>query len=146
MSEIYTDNNCELDAITHSGIIKNMNSRKYFISITPQSACTACHVKSVCNVTELNDEIVEVPRTGSEEYKTGDKVEILMEKSLGTKAVFLGYIAPFLLVLATLLITLNLFKSQGVAGLISIGILAPYYFILYLNRKVLKKTFTFRLR
>jgi len=89
---------------------------------------------------------VEVPRTGSEEYKTGDKVQILMEKSLGTKAVFLGYIAPFLLVLATLLITLNLFKSQGVAGLISIGILAPYYFILYLNRKVLKKTFTFRLR
>lgn len=145
MSEVYTDNNCELDVIKHNGIVKNLDSRKYYIAITPQSACVACNAKSVCNVTELNDEIVEVPRRDTDDYKPGDKVEILMEKSLGTKAVFLGYIAPFLLVLIVLIVSLNIFESQGIAGLVSIGILVPYYFILYLNREALKKTFTFRL-
>jgi len=146
MSEIYTDNSCELDAIRHNGIIKNLDTRKYYVSITPQSACVSCNAKSVCNVTELNDEIVEVPRRETDDYKPGDKVEILMEKSLGTKAVFLGYIAPFILVLFVLILSLNIFESQGIAGLASIAILIPYYFILYLNRNALKKTFTFRLR
>lgn len=146
MAEVYKDNDCDLDAVRHNGIIKKMDSRKYYVSITPQSACASCHAKSVCNVTELHDEIVEVPRKESDEYKAGDKVEILMEKSLGTKAVFLGYIAPFLLLFFTLIVALNIFESQGIAGLISIGILIPYYFILYFNRKALKKTFTFRLK
>lgn len=146
MANIQIDKDCDLDAIKHSGIIKDIDSKKYYISIIAQSACAACHAKGVCNVSELQQEIVEVPREQTDNYKIGDKVEILMEKSLGPKAVMLGYFFPFLLLLVTLIITLSFMKNQGIAGLISIAILVPYYFILYTLRDRLKNKFKFRIR
>ena len=145
MANIQIDKDCDLDTIKHSGIIKDINSKQYYISIIAQSACAACHAKGVCNVSELQQEIVEVPREQTDNYKIGDKVEILMEKSLGPKAVMLGYFFPFLLLLVTLIITLSFMKNQGIAGLISIAILVPYYFILYTLRERLKNKFKFRI-
>ena len=146
MINIQIDKDCELDAIKHSGFIKDMDSGQYYVSIVAQSACAACHAKSVCNVSELQQEIVEVPRKQADNYKIGDQVEILMEKSLGPKAVMLGYFIPFLLLVTTLIVSLSLINNQGIAGLISIGILIPYYLILYLKRDALKTAFRFRIR
>lgn len=146
MTKIQIDKDCDLEAIKHSGVIKEIDNLQYYVSIVAQSACVACSAKSVCNVSEMKDEIVEVPRNESENFKVGDKVEILMEKSHGTKAVMLGYILPFLIILVTLIVTLNLIGNEGIAGLISIGILVPYYLILYINRDRLKTAFRFRLR
>jgi len=58
----------------------------------------------------------------------------------------LGYIIPFLIVLVTLIVSLNLIGNEGIAGLISVGILVPYYLILYFNRDSLKSAFRFRIR
>jgi len=69
-----------------------------------------------------------------------------MGKSMGKRAVFLGYILPFIVLLATLIISLNLFDDEGIAGLIAFGILIPYYFILYLFKDKLRNSFEFRLR
>ena len=146
MANIQIDKDCDLDAIKHSGIIKDIDSKQYYISIIAQSACAACHAKGVCNVSELQQEIVEVSREQTDNYKIGDKVEILMEKSLGPQAVMVGYFFPFLLLLVTLIITLSFMKNQGIAGLISIAILVPYYFILYTLRDRLKNKFKFRIR
>jgi len=146
MANIQIDKDCDLEAIKHSGVIKEIDDHQYYVSIVAQSACVACSAKSVCNVSEMKDEIVEVPRQKTESFAIGDKVDILMEKSLGTKAVILGYILPFLIVLITLIVSLNLIDSEGLAGLMSIGILVPYYLILYVNRERLKTTFKFRIR
>lgn len=146
MANIQIDKDCELEAIKHSGVIKEIDDHQYYVSIVAQSACASCSVKGVCNVSEMKDEIVEVPRTKSENFAVGDKVEVLMEKSQGTKAVMLGYIVPFLLVLVTLIVSLNLIGNEGLAGLISVGILIPYYLILYVNRERLKTAFRFRIR
>lgn len=146
MTNIQIDKDCDLEAIKHSGVIKKIDEHQYYISIVAQSACASCSVKGVCNVSEMKDEIVEVSRNKSENFAVGDQVEVLMEKSQGTKAVMLGYIVPFLIVLVTLIISLNLIGNEGIAGLISIGILVPYYLILYVNRERLKTAFRFRLR
>lgn len=146
MTKIQIDEDCDLEAIKHSGVIKEIDEHQYYVSIVAQSACVSCSAKSVCNVSEMKDEIVEVPRTKTENFAIGDKVDILMEKSLGTKAVMLGYIIPFLIVLVTLIVSLNLIGNEGIAGLISIGILVPYYLILYVNRDRLKSAFRFRIR
>lgn len=146
MTNFQIDKDCDLDAIKHSGVIKEIDDLQYYVSIVAQSACAGCSAKGVCNVSEMKDEIVEVPRNKSEDFAIGDKVDILMEKSQGTKAVMLGYIVPFLIVLATLIISLSLIGNEGFAGLISIGVLVPYYLILYVNRKKLKTAFRFRIR
>lgn len=146
MTKIQIDKDCDLEAIKHSGVIKEIDEHQYYVSIVTQSACVSCSAKGVCNVSEMKDEIVEVSRNKTDQYVVGDQVEILMEKSQGTKAVMLGYIVPFLIVLVTLIVSLGLIGNEGIAGLISIGVLVPYYLILYYNRERLKTAFRFRLR
>lgn len=146
MTDFKIDKDCDLEAIKHSGVIKKIDDQQYYVSIVTQSACASCSVKGVCTVSEMKDEIVEVPRNKTENFAIGDRVEILMEKTQGTKAVMLGYVIPFLIVLATLIISLNLVSSEGIAGLVSIGVLIPYYLVLYFNRDNLKTAFRFRIR
>ena len=145
MKQIETGKECTPDDIKHDGIITKIDDRYVYVSIVTQSACSSCHAKGACNITELKNEIIEVVKEPGKEYKPGDRVQVYMEKSLGTKAVFLGYLFPFLLVLATLIIMLTLTSNQGLAGLTALGILIPYYLILYAKRTAMKKTFVFKI-
>jgi len=146
MSEYLQQTECETDSIKHNGVIRTMDKDKYYVSIVAQSACVSCSVKGACNVTEIKEETVEVVKGKNDKYKIGDRVEILMEKSLGTKAVFLGYILPFILLFLMLIIGLSIFDEEGIAGLLALGILIPYYFALYYLRGRLNNTFVFRIR
>jgi len=146
MKNMEVDDSCDLDSIRHSGIIKKIDNNFLYVSIIAQSACAACHAEGVCNVSDLNEEVVEVSRTGNKTHQVGDKVNVAMQKSLGTRAVMLGYFVPFMLVLFTLIISLSLLDSQGLAGLLALGILIPYYLVLYMNKDRLKKTFVFRIQ
>ena len=145
MKQIETDANCAVDTIRHAGIVRKADDQKIYVSIVAQSACASCQVKGACNITGLNEEIVEVATPPGSDYKTGDRVNVSMEKSLGARAVVLGYLLPFVLVLATLIISLEITSNQGIAGLVSLGILIPYYLVLYLNKNLMKRTFVFRI-
>jgi sigma-E factor negative regulatory protein RseC len=142
-SEINTE--CSVDAIKHSGIISKIDEKNYYVTIVAQSACSACHAKGICNVSELQEETVEVPKTSSGDHKVGEKVEVLMERTLGTRAVFLGYFLPFLILLFALIITTSIIDNEGIAGLISLSVLIPYYLLLYFKKDKLKKKFVFRI-
>jgi sigma-E factor negative regulatory protein RseC len=140
------DENCHIDLLTQKGNIQKIDSRNYYISISAVSACSSCHSKGVCNVTEMKEKIIEVPLKPGENFKEGDVVEVLMKKSLGTKAVIIGYIVPFILLLISLLAALKIFDSDGIAGLISISVLALYYVVLYFFREKIRQAFTFSIR
>ena len=146
MKSIETEAGCELDSIRHSGIVRNIDDEFVYVSVVSQSACAACHAKGVCNVSEMNEEIIEIPRSSSFDLKAGDRVNVVLKKSLGTKAVMLGYVVPFLLVLVTMVTMVITLKDEGLAGLISLGALVPYYVILYFQRDRLKRTFSFSLQ
>ena len=146
MKDDYQNTECEIDSIVHNGIVKDIDDSYYYVSIIAQSACVSCQVKGACNVNDMQEEIIEVPVSGNRIYKVGDSVEILMGKSMGKRAVFLGYILPFIVLFATLIISLNIFDDEGIAGLLAFGILIPYYFVLYLLKDKLRNSFEFRLR
>lgn len=146
MKELYSSDNCEVDVLTHKGTIKNIDAHSYFVSIISQSACSSCHSKGVCSVTEMQEKMIEVSRKPGESFDIGDTVEIIMNKSMGTKAVLIGYIIPFVLLLITLIAAFKLLDSEGLSGLISLSILILYYLVLYFLRDRLKKTFTFSIR
>lgn len=131
--------------ITHPGIIDKVSEDKVFVKILAMSACSSCHAKSMCSVAEIEEKIVEVKKEAGREYRQGEQVVVAMRKSLGGKAVFLGYLLPFLLLITVLIVVLTLSGNEGVAGLSAIGILIPYYTALYLLRDRLKKTFSFRI-
>jgi sigma-E factor negative regulatory protein RseC len=146
MAEVYSDENCQIDSYVQNGIIERLDREIYFISITSQSACAACHSKAICGMTEGKDKTIEVPRKRNDDFKIGDEVEVLMEKSIGSKAVFIGYIIPFFMLLITLIVSLELFQSEIISGILSITILAVYYFSLYYLRDKIKKNFKFSIR
>jgi len=91
----------------------------------------------------MKEKIIDIPKTSTVEHKTGDFVRITMKKTMGTQAVVFGYFIPFVLLITTLLMVEDFTKDEGIAGLVAIGILLPYYAGLYLFRNFFKKKFSF---
>lgn len=134
------------DKIIHDGIIHKVEDKIVIVNIIAQSACASCHVKGVCSVSDLEEKSIEVQKVPGYNYEKGDRVSVIMEKSTGTKAVMIGYVFPFLIVLVSLIILSSISDNEGIAGLISIALLIPYYFGVYLMRDKIKKKFTFKIQ
>ncbi|MDZ4204410.1 MAG: SoxR reducing system RseC family protein, partial [Bacteroidales bacterium] len=110
------------------------------------SACSSCQVKGACNLSDMQEKFIEVPTTGNQLHKPGETVTVAMRESLGTKAVLLVYIVPFVIVLLSLFLFATITGSELQAGLISLLLLIPYYSIIYALRKRLEKTFIFEIK
>ena len=134
------------DSIKHTGIIKSIDKDIINVTILSQSACSDCQAKSMCAVADMKEKVIEISKKSSDNYKIGDQVTVVMERSMGPKAVFYGYFFPFLVVLISLIVLIILTGNEGLAGLISLGLLIPYYFMIYLFRDKLKKKFEFNLK
>ena len=133
------------DSIMHTGIIKSIDKNKINVTILSQSACSGCHAKSMCTVADMKEKVIEISKKSRDNYKIGDQVTVVMERSMGPKAVFYGYFFPFLVVLISLIVLISLTGNEGLAGLISLVLLIPYYFMIYLLRDKLKKKFEFKI-
>ena len=68
---------------------------------------------------------------------------VIFQESKGFTALFYGYVLPFIIILITLIITNSITNNELLSGLISLGILIPYYTTLYFFRHLLKKVFKF---
>jgi sigma-E factor negative regulatory protein RseC len=131
--------------ICHQGIVVKCKDDCVLISIESQSACASCHTKSMCNLNEVQEKIIEVQHANPSNYKPGDLVTVNMARSMGNKALWLGYLLPFLIVMVSLFVFSYLSGSELQAGLISLLLLIPYYLILYKMRNKLKNTFRFEI-
>jgi sigma-E factor negative regulatory protein RseC len=130
--------------IEHPGVVERIDGKKIWVSIMPQSACGNCHSKSYCGMAEMAEKIVEVASQDYEKtYKVGQKVTVQLRKSLGYKALLLGYLIPFMIILLTLIIILAITNSELLSALTSISLVVPYYYILYLNREKIRASFRF---
>jgi positive regulator of sigma E activity len=132
--------------IEHTGIVKEVNDNSVTVSILPESACGNCRVRSSCSVGESSEKIIEVIKKRDELYSTGEEIKVLLDQSLGIKALGLGYILPFLLLMLTLIVLTYWDVNEGLAGLLAILSLVPYYTVLSFFRDKLKKEFSFRLQ
>ena len=132
--------------IEHPGIIEKFENGRLWVSIQPQSACGNCHSKSYCGMAEVAEKIVEVQPPVGRSFKTGDPVTISLKKSLGYKALLLGYLLPFLILITSLILILVLTGSEALAALISIMLMAPYYLILYTRRDLIRSAFRFYIK
>ncbi|TVQ16613.1 MAG: Fis family transcriptional regulator [Bacteroidetes bacterium] len=133
--------------IEHPGIIDKIESNRIWVSIQPQSACGNCHSKSYCGMAEVAEKIVEVQNFHPDrKYEPGQEVTISLKKSLGYRALFLGYLLPFLLVLSTLILSLQLTQNEAFSALVSVLIIVPYYWLLYTKRELIKSSFRFYIK
>ncbi|MCF6366243.1 MAG: SoxR reducing system RseC family protein [Bacteroidales bacterium] len=132
--------------IEHKGIIKEVKGSELQVSIISHSSCASCSVKGSCSVSDVEEKIVDVFVANPNEYKQGEHVEVYYKQSLGFRALFIGYILPFLVLLVTMIIMLSFTENELFAGLVALGALAPYYLVVYLTKDKLKKTFSFSIK
>ncbi len=134
----------EKSNIKHKGVIEKISEDSIFVKIEPEHVCTMCRAQTFCGA-DTGEKMVEINKW-DDDYNIGESVTILMQQSLGYKALFYGYIAPFLVLFIGLVIMLSAGVHEGVAGITSLLILAPYYGILYYYRDNLKKQFIFSIK
>ncbi len=132
--------------ISHFGTIESIINKTINIRIVSSASCVSCSSKSSCSAGDMEEKIVEVALTDDMNYKVGDTVRVVLNQSVGLKAVMLGYIYPFLVMFVSLIIMVNITDNQGLAGLIALGMLVPYYSILYITRRRQKDIFNFRIK
>ncbi len=131
--------------IEHKGIVKKIDNDHILVSIITNTACASCEVKGSCSASELEEKEVEV-NGFTENYHIGEQVFVYFKESLGFKALFLGYLLPFIVLMIVLISATSLGYSEAIAGLLALASLVPYYFIIYLLNKKIKKAFSFSIR
>lgn len=130
------------NVVEHLGRVDAITRNDIRVVITSQSACEACHAKGACLASESKEKLIVVTRP-NHNFVVGEPVKVLLRESLGFQALFLGYVLPLLVVLATLF-TLSAFGvAEKTAGLLSLAVLAPYYFVLFIFRKKIGRKFEF---
>lgn len=132
--------------ISHDGIVLSTDASHVNVGIMSQSACASCHAKGFCSAGDMQEKIVEVKTTDASSYKAGELVVVYMEESLGFSALILGYLLPFVVLMAVLITAMSLTGNELLSGLLSLVVLLPYYIALYLNRDRLRKRFDFRIK
>jgi sigma-E factor negative regulatory protein RseC len=133
-----------INTIIHKGIVKKSDDESVTVIITPESACSGCHVEGSCSLSGKVEKSVIVK--GRYNVNEGDNVTVSMKQSTGFIALFLGYVLPLIIVITSLIILVSLRYPELIAGLVSILSLLPYYLILYLFRKRINDNFIFSIK
>ena len=141
MKEIETNNATYLDEnlVKHEGIVSRVSKNSITVSLKGNLHCEACNAKSACGVSDSDSKEIEI-HTPAESLKVNESVQVFLKKGLGLKAVFWAYVFPFILLFAVLLIASTLYP-EWLAGLLAIGVLIPYYLLLYVLKNSFKSAF-----
>ena len=131
-------------SIEHEGIVENVSSDSVDIRIASEAACSGCHAEGFCSLTGKEHKIIHVE--GKYKVEEGDTVSVVISESTGYKAVFLGYLLPLLILIISLVLFISFSVREIFAGLFSIGVLVPYFLILYFFRERINQNFTFTLK
>ena len=117
---------------------------KLFVRMMVNSACSGCHAKTVCGVSETAEKIVEVDVASGADFTIGEQVEVaLLDNKMGTRSVVLAYVVPFV-VLSVMLIGATIAGlSEGVAVLAAMAGVVAYYVVLWSLRERLKNKIKF---
>lgn len=132
--------------ITHKGRIIDINPEVTTVEIISESACSSCHAKNLCSLSESKAKIIEVRSRGWDQFQPGDVVDVVLKASMGFRAVWLGYVIPLFVLLAVLMILLQFGKTELVSGLVAIGAVAAYYLVIWLFRGKLQNEITFSIK
>ena len=132
--------------IKHRGRIVEMTPEFTTVEILVSSACSECHAKGMCGMSEDEQKIIMLPTDPYSTYNVGDEVQVCTKMTMGLKAAWISYAIP-LLILMILILTLSAFlESEVIVGAASVGGVALYYFIIWLLRGKLQNEFVFYIK
>ena len=133
-------------SIEHKGKIVAIKEQTLFVEIENTAACGGCMARAMCSLSNREEKWIQSPVLPHQQWSIGEEVVVLLQSSLGLKAMLLMYVLP-LIVLLTVLFTLNsLGASELVTGLTALLSPIVCYFILWLCRDSIGKKYVFVLQ
>lgn len=131
--------------IKHAGVVDGVEGECVRVRILQSSACSACKVAAHCNASETKEKIIDVMDADASHYQKGNQVMVVADTAVGFRASLYGYLLPLILMVVTLVGVLAATHSEGLAAVSALGILIPYYFLLFLMRNKLRNRLSFTL-
>lgn len=131
--------------IKHAGVVDGVEGECVRVRILQSSACSACKVAAHCNASETKEKVIDVMDADASHYQKGDQVMVVADTAVGFRASLYGYLLPLILMVVTLVCVLAATHSEGLAALSALGILMPYYVLLFLMRNKLRNRLSFTL-
>lgn len=132
--------------ITHKGKITEITPDFTTVEIIASSACSSCHAKGLCGMSEEQEKIIMLPTDPYATHQVGDEVEICTKMTMGLKAVWVSYVIPLAVLMILILSLSGIFENEALRGLAAIAGVGVYYFIIWIFRDRLKNEFTFYIK
>ena len=132
--------------ITHRGKITEITPDFTTIEITASSACSSCHARSLCGMSEEQQKLIMLPTDPYATRQVGDEVEVCTKMTMGLKAVWISYVIPLAVLMILILSLSGVFENEALRGLAAIAGVGVYYFMIWLFRDRLKNEFTFYIK
>ena len=129
--------------IAHLGRIVEIDLDFTTVQITVSSACSSCHAKGLCGMSEDEDKVIMVPTDPYTKREVGDEVTVKTKMTMGLKAVWISYVIPLAVLLILILSLSAVFDNEYLTGLVSIAGVAMYYFGICLFKDRLSNEFVF---
>ena len=136
--------------IKHRAKVVEMTPDFTTVEIIVSSACSECHAKGLCGVSEEEQKVISLPTDPYATYNVGDEVELCTKMTMGMKAVWISYVIPLMVLMILILSLSKVFaayeQSEVIAGLGALAGVAVYYFVIWLLRGRLNNEFVFYIK
>ena len=131
------------NVIAHTGRILEITPDFTSVQITVSSACSACHAKGLCGVSEEEEKVIMLPTDPYADYNVGDEVKVMTKMSMGLKAVWISYVIPLAVLMILILSLSSVIDNELILGLLSIAGVVLYYLVIWIFRDRLSDEFVF---
>ena len=132
--------------IVHSGKILEITPDFTTVEIIVSSACSACHAKGLCGMSEEEEKVIMLPTDPYATYNVGDEVQVCTKMAMGLKAVWISYVIPLIILMILILSLSSVVEREAYRALIAIGGVAVYYLFVWLFRDKLSNEFVFYIK
>ena len=132
--------------IAHKGKIIEIDPDFTTVQIVVSSACSECHAKGLCGMSEDQDKIIMVPTDPYTVRSIGDEVDVMTKMTMGLKAVWISYVIPLVILMILILSLSAVIGNEFLRGGIAIAGVAVYYLLVWLFREKLSDQFEFYIK
>ena len=132
--------------IRHFGKILEITPDFTTVQILVSSACSSCHAKGLCGMSEEEEKVIMVPTDPYAEHNVGDEVQVLTKMTMGLKAVWISYVIPLAVLMILILSLSPVIANELILGLVALAGVAVYYFGIWLFRDRLSNEFVFYIK
>ena len=129
--------------IRHTGKVLEMTPDFTSVQIMVSSACSSCHAKGLCGMSEEEEKVIMVPTDPYAEYNVGDEVQVYTKMTMGLKAVWISYVIPLAVLMILILSLSAVIENEFLRGGIAIAGVGLYYFVIWLLKDRLSDQFEF---